>query len=222
MKINNKKLALGGIIGGILYMLANLLLHMSAGMTGDNPDPGWASMAAILSGISELLAVLGSVGFLMGFLSLYHMVSDTCGSKMRRQSVVPAIGVVGMALFHGNVNCIEPLIYKVLVQNGITAEVYTSMDAAISSSFAPVDLLILVAFYIQLIVLIYGVFSGKFGVKKWLIIFNPIVGLVLGVVLGMVLPGAVNGLSYGMRSLGEGLMYLIPYTYWKSAKPIAQ
>ena len=87
------------------------------------------------------------------------------------------------------------------------------MDAAISGSFAPVDLIILVTLYLQLIPLIYGVFSGRFGVKKGLVVFNPIIGLVLGLVLGAVLPSPIKAISYGLRNLGEGLMYLIPLAY---------
>ena len=216
MKANNKKLAAGGILGGILYMLATILVHTGAGMTGANPDPGWLSMPAILCGISELLAVLGAVGFLAGFISLYRMVSSTCGSGMRKLTLVSAFGVVGMALFHGNIHCVEPLVYQVLATGGVEASLYPAMDAAISGSFAPVDLLILVTFYLQLIVLFYSVLSGKAAVKKWLIVCNPITGLVLGVLLGAILPASANGLALGMRNLGEGLMYLIPYIYWKN------
>jgi len=70
--------------------------------------------------------------------------------------------------------------------------------------------------YLQLIILIYGVFSGKLGVKKWLILLNPVCGLIVGIVLGAVLPGNLSGIPMGMRNLGEGLMYLIPYAYWQN------
>lgn len=63
------------------------------------------------------------------------------------------------------INCIEPLVYKTLALSG-SESMFPAMDAAISGSFAPVDLLILAAFYLQLIILIYGVFSGKLGVKN--------------------------------------------------------
>ena len=72
--------------------------------------------------------------------------------------------IVGMVLFHGNINCIEPLVYQVLANHG-NETIYGEMDAIISSSFALVDLLIHVTFYLQLIVLLYGVFSGKFGIS---------------------------------------------------------
>ena len=212
---NNRKLALYGIIGGILMMLANILVHTGSGITGDNPDPGWLSIPAILCGVSEMLAVLGALGLLAGWVSLYRMTEESCGPKMQKLSLIPAFGVVGMALFHGNISCIEPLIYQVLSKNGGEG-MYHAMDTVISGSFAPVDLLILLTFYLQLIVLIYGVFSGKFGVKKWLIVFNPVVGLVLGVILGAILPPSLTGVSLGMRNLGEGLMFIIPLAYWRA------
>lgn len=216
MKSSNKKLAAGGIIGGILYMIATILVHTGAGMTGENPDPGWLSLPNMLCGISEILAVLGSVGLLAGFTSLYHMVKGTCGEGMRKLTLISAFGVVGMALFHGNIHCIEPLVYQVLQAGGQT-DLYPAMDAMISGSFAPVDLLILVTFYLQLIVLFYSVLSGKAAVKKWLLVCNPISGLILGIILGAVLPSSANGIALGMRNLGEGFLYIIPYMFWKSA-----
>jgi hypothetical protein len=37
-----------------------------------------------------------------------------------------------------------------------------------------------------------------------------------GIVLGAVLPRSLSGIPMGMRNLGEGLMYLIPYAYWQN------
>jgi len=211
---NNKKLAMGGVIGGCLYALSSILIHWGGAITGENPDPGWLTMDAMRCGTAELLALLGSVGLLAGFISLYRMVKESCGKKMTRLSLIPVVGVVGMALFHGNVSCIEPLLYPILAK-GSADSLYPDVDAAISGSFAPADLIILVTFYLQLIPLFYGVFSGRFGVKKGLIILNPILGLILGLVLGAILPSPIKAISFGLRNLGEGLMYLIPLAYWK-------
>ena len=215
MKLSNKVLSVSGIIGGILFMTANALVHIGSGMTGENPDTGWAGMPAYLCGISEFLSVIGAVCLLMGFIGFYRMVCDSCGTKMQTLAMIPAVGIVGMPLFHGNINCIEPLIYKVLADHG-NENIYGDMDAAISGSFAPVDLMILVTFYLQIIVLIYGVFSGRFGVKKYLIIFNPIIFLIFGALLSNILPVEISGIALGMRNLGEGLMYIIPFAYWKN------
>ncbi len=212
---NNRKLALGGVIGGCLYALSTILLHWGGAMTGENPDPGWLTMGSMRCGSAELLALFGSVGLLAGFVSLYRMVKDSCGKKMTTLAMIPAAGVVGMALFHGNVNCIEPLLYPIL-EKGNSSSLYPAIDAAVSSSFAPVDLIILLTFYLQLIPLIYGVFSGRFGVKKGLIAFNPVIGLILGLALDAILPCPAKAISYGMRNLGEGLIYLIPLAYWKA------
>ncbi len=171
-------------------------------------------MPSMLCGVSELLALIGTVGLLMGCIGTHLAVRETCGTKMQIFSLVPVIGIVGVPLFHGNINCIEPLIYQVLFKHGNT-EIYGDMDAVISGSIAPVDLLILVTFYLQLIVLIYGTLSGKFRAPKWLIVCNPIVFLILGAILTNVLPTSISGIALGMRNLGEGLMYLMPLAYWK-------
>lgn len=212
---NNKKLAMGGVIGGCLYALSSILIHWGGAITGENPDPGWLAMGAKRCGAAELLALLGSVGLLAGFISLFRMVKESCGKKMTGLALIPAVGVVGLALFHGNVSCIEPLLYPILVK-GNAAALYPAVDAAISGSFAPVDLIILVTFYLQLVPLIYGVFSRRFGVKKGLIVFNPILGLFLGLMFGALLPSPIKAISFGLRNLGEGLMYLIPLAYWRA------
>ena len=214
METNNRKFAAAGIIGGVLYFIASALVHVGTGMTGDNPDPGWLNISNLSSGMSELLALAGSVCILIGFISMYKMAEKTLGNAMRKLVTVSAVGIVGMALFHGNINCIEPIIYRTLDENGAEA-IYSAMDGAISGSFALVDLIILVAFYLQIIPVIYGVLSGKFGVRKWLIIFNPVIGLIIGIILGNILPAPVNGIAMGMRNLGEGMIYLIPAMYWR-------
>ena len=216
MEKNKRKFAVAGIIGGILYFIASALVHVGTGMTGENPDPGWLNISNVFSGLSELLALAGSVCILLGFISMYKMAEETLGKTMRNLVAVSAVGIVGMALFHGNINCIEPIIYRTLVENRAET-IYSAMDGAISGSFALVDLIILVTFYLQLIPMIYGILSGKFGVKKWLIIFNPVVGLIIGIIFGNILPAPANGIAMGMRNLGEGLIYIIPALYWKKA-----
>ena len=216
MEKNKRKFAVAGIIGGILYFIASALVHVGTGMTGENPDPGWLNISNVFSGLSELLALAGSVCILLGFISMYKMAEETLGKTMRNLIAVSAVGIVGMALFHGNINCIEPIIYRTLVENRAET-IYSAMDGAISGSFALVDLIILVTFYLQIIPMIYGILSGKFGVKKWLIIFNPVVGLIIGIIFGNILPTPANGIAMGMRNLGEGLIYIIPALYWKKA-----
>ena len=44
MKLNGKALTTGGIIGGMVLMIANAILHVGSGLTGENPDTGWAAM----------------------------------------------------------------------------------------------------------------------------------------------------------------------------------
>ena len=72
---NNRNLAVGGIIGGVLMMLANIIIHM--GTTGKTPDPGWIDMPGMLPGITEILAVLAAAGLLAGWVSLYRMVRES-------------------------------------------------------------------------------------------------------------------------------------------------
>ena len=48
------------IIGGVLMMLANIIIHMRT--TGKTPDPGWIDMPGMLPGITEILAVFVESG----------------------------------------------------------------------------------------------------------------------------------------------------------------
>lgn len=107
MKCNGKTLTVCGVIGGIVLMIANATVHIGSGMTGENPDTGWAAMPFVLCGISELLALIGALGLFMGCIGTHLAVRETCGTKMQTVSLIPVIGIVGIPLFHGNINCIE-------------------------------------------------------------------------------------------------------------------
>ena len=94
---NNRNLAVGGIIGGVLMMLANIMIHM--GTTGETPDPGWIDMPGMLPGITEILAVLAAAGLLAGWISFYRMVKDSCGSKMQKWPWFRLLGLWGCPCF---------------------------------------------------------------------------------------------------------------------------
>lgn len=211
---NNKTLAFCGIIGGLLMMLANILANTGTGMTGEIPDPGWLLLPPLLCGITEILALLGTVGYLAGWISLLRMIQKTCNRKLLHLAMVSAFGIVGMPLFHENISCIEPIVYQVLSQ-GQSVNLYSAFNSIVIHIFLPIDILIILAFYCQLFALILGIMSGQIVIKKGLIFFTPVTGLILSVILWITLPGAIKGIGLGIRNLSEGLMYLIPLYYWK-------
>lgn len=215
MKTNFKSLALIGVFGGIICMLSNWILFMGSPDVMANPDPSWIEFSSIRYALSEILIVVGTAGCLGGFISMYMMVKDTCGKGMQRFAAVGAIGIVGTAMAHSNFGCVEPLIYKVLMQNDISTNVYLQIDEMISSHFGLADVVVVFASVTQAIIAIYLVLSGK--AKKWMLLYNIIVTFAIGFVIKAILNNAVgNVLLCGAKSFGEAAMYLIPYRYWKN------
>ena len=86
MKTNFKKLGLFGIIGGIIYVIANALVYFGTGDIFANPDPFWLKMSSVRIALSEVLIIFGSAGYLCGFISLYAMVKENCDKFFYRNN----------------------------------------------------------------------------------------------------------------------------------------
>jgi len=89
----------------------------------------------------------------------------------------------------------------------------------IATWITPVDLVIIIALYVQFIVLGYMILSKKSGLSRWFILVSPIGAIALGILWAVVFKGTVVEGTWGAcESLGEGLMYITVWTYWKKQK----
>lgn len=216
MKTNFVKLSVLGIIGGVLCVLSNVALYAGTQDIFANPDPFWLQFNTVRVAASEVLILFGCAGLLCGFISMYAMVKENCGKGLQILAACGVVAVVGTTLGHGNFGCIEPLVYNVLCNNGISETVYAQVDEIISSHFGLADVLIAFSSILQAVVVIILVVSKKAGVSRWMCLCNMIFTFALALILSKALN---NSFGYSLlgcsKSIGETVMFTVPYLYWK-------
>ena len=61
------------------------------------------------------------------------------------------------------------------------------------------------------------ILSGRSGLSRWYILLGPIGAAALGLLWKTIFGGSVVSGAWGScESLGEGLMYLTAFIYWKN------
>ena len=96
MESNNRKLALAGIIGTIVYAVADLFLYLGTDIASDNKIslwqvPEWRLMTSMWIG------VIGSLLLLLGFISLARMFNKVF-EKAGKFLILPAFLCIGGVL----------------------------------------------------------------------------------------------------------------------------
>lgn len=215
--LTNRRLAACGILGGVLYMVSDLFLFLSPNLSGSVPDAAWTGMGAWRFAASVWIALPGSGLLLCGFVSLYNMVRETCGKFWRRLTLCGAAGVAGVLLAHTQIGVLPPLLYKAMARQGLSDEQFKLVHEGLSAYLSPMTVLIIVLFYTQLAVILYVVLSGRFGLRRRILLY--MFGVTLAVTASLALTLSLFGIRGGIgcgESLFEGMMYLIPFWYWKT------
>ena len=215
MASNNRKLALAGIIGTIVYAVADAFLYLGTDIASDNKItlwevPEWRLMASMWIG------VIGSLMLLLGFISLAKMFGRVF-KKAGKFLILPAFLCIGGVLYmHFVLGVYAPLTYNSAVKAGVTAEQFSVLLANAESYMNPLTLVLVILGYSTEIVLIYGILSGRFGLKKRLVSF--MFGGYALAVLALALIGKLTG-EYGLLGSVESLLemtFFIPaYFYWR-------
>ncbi len=215
MASNNWKLALAGIIGTIVFAVADAFLYLGTDIASDNKItlwqvPEWRLMTSMWIG------VIGSLLLLLGFISLARMF-DKVFEKAGRFLILPAFLCIGGVLYmHFALGVYAPLTYNSAVKAGITAEQFLVLLANAESYMNPLTIVLVILGYSTEIVLIFGILSGKFGLRKRLVSF--MFGGYALVVLAIALIAKLTG-EYGILGSVESLLemtFFIPaYIYWR-------
>ena len=97
MESNNRKMALAGIIGTIVYAVADAFLYLGTDIASDNKItlwevPEWRLMASMWIG------VIGSLLLLLGFISLAKMFGRVF-KKAGKFLILPAFLCIGGVLY---------------------------------------------------------------------------------------------------------------------------
>lgn len=215
MASNNRKMALAGIIGTIVYAVADAFLYVGTDIASDNKItlwqvPEWRLMASMWIG------VIGSLMLLLGFISLAKMFGRVF-KKAGKFLILPAFLCIGGVLYmHFALGVYAPLTYNSAVKAGVTAEQFSVLLANAESYMNPLTLVLVILGYSTEIVLIYGILSGRFGLKKRLVsfMFGGYALLVLVIALIAKLTGEY-GLLGSVESLLEMTFFIPAYSYWR-------
>lgn len=208
-------MALAGIIGTIVYAVADAFLYVGTDIASDNKItlwqvPEWRLMTSMWIG------VIGSLMLLLGFISLAKMFGRVF-KKAGKFLILPAFLCIGGVLYmHFALGVYAPLTYNSAVKAGVTAEQFSVLLANAESYMNPLTLVLVILGYSTEIVLIYGILSGRSGLKKRLLLF--MFGGYALAVLVLVLTAKLTG-EYGILGSVESLLemtFFIPaYCYWR-------
>lgn len=215
MESNNRKMALAGIAGTIVYAVADAFLYLGTDIASDNKItlwqvPEWRLMASMWIG------VIGSLMLLLGFISLAKMFGRVF-KKAGKFLILPAFLCIGGVLYmHFALGVYAPLTYNSAVKAGVTAEQFSVLLANAESYMNPLTLVLVMLGYSTEIILIYGILSGSFGLKKRLVsfMFGGYALLVLVIALIAKLTGEY-GLLGSVESLLEMTFFIPAYCYWR-------
>lgn len=206
---------MAGIAGTIVYAIADGFLYLGTDIASDNKlslwqVPEWRLMTSMWIG------VIGSLLLLLGFISLARMFNKVF-EKAGRFLILPAFLCIGGVLYmHFTLGVYAPLTYNSAVKAGVTAEQFSVLLKNAESYLNPLTGVLVILGYSTEIVLIYGILSGRFGLKKRLlpIMFGGYFALVAVIVLIAKITGEF-GLLGSTESLLEMTFFIPAFCYWK-------
>ena len=215
MVSSNRKMAMAGIAGAIVYAIADGFLYLGTDIASDNKlslwqVPEWRLMTSMWIG------VIGSLLLLLGFISLARMFNKVF-EKAGRFLILPAFLCIGGVLYmHFTLGVYAPLTYNSAVKAGVSAEQFSVLLKNAESYLNPLTGILVILGYSTEIVLIFGILSGKFGLKKRLlpIMFGGYFALVAVIVLIAKITGEF-GLLGSTESLLEMTFFIPAFCYWK-------
>jgi hypothetical protein len=162
------------------------------------------------------IGVIGSLLLLLGFISLARMFNKVF-EKAGRFLILPAFLCIGGVLYmHFTLGVYAPLTYNSAVKAGVSAEQFSVLLKNAESYLNPLTGILVILGYSTEIVLIYGILSGKFSLKKRLlpIMFGGYFALVAVIVLIAKITGEF-GLLGSTESLLEMTFFIPAYIYWR-------
>ncbi len=215
MVSSNRKMAMAGIAGTIVYAIADGFLYLGTDIASDNKIslwqvPEWRLMTSMWIG------VIGSLLLLLGFISLARMFEKVF-KKAGKFLILPAFLCIGGVLYmHFTLGVYAPLTYNSAVKAGVSAEQFSVLLKNAESYLNPLTGVLVILGYSTEIVLIYGILSGKFGLKKRVLplMFGGYFALVAVIVLIAKITGEF-GLLGSTESLLEMTFFIPAFCYWK-------
>lgn len=159
----SKYLAIAGICGAVIYAIADLFLYMGTDIFDDTSlwnVPEWRLMTSMRIG------VIGSLLMILGFISLYRLYDEVFG-RIGKLLITPSFLCVGGILYmHFTLGVYAPLTFQSARKAGVTEVAATALIQNANRYLNPLTIVLVVLGYLTELVLIYGILSGRFGLKK--------------------------------------------------------
>lgn len=211
----NKNLALYGIIGAVLYAIADLFLYVGVQIESGNllsycHVEEWRLMA------SMWLSLFASLGLLCGFISLYQLVKKSFGEKFKFIMILPLLACGGILYCHFVLGVYNPLTYQSAIKAGVSESQIVQVLESAALYLNPLTMAIVLCGYITELIVIVGVLSGKFGLKKRFLLFMYLgYAIFYTFVILLVKITGITGLRGVLESLFETTFFLPAFFAWK-------
>ena len=212
---NNARMAFAGICGAVVYAIADFFLYLGTDyFSGDKLSvwqvPEWRLMA------SMWIAVIGSLLLLAGYMSLSKMYVDVFKKAGNILSIPFTLCFGGVLYMHYAIGVYGALTYNSAVKAGVTQEQFTVMLSNAESWLNPLTLTLIALGYSTEIVLLYGILSGKFGLKKRVAAFMfGGYAVVAGILILIAKLTGDWGITCSLESLLETTFFIPAFLYWR-------
>ena len=208
--------ALLGFIGGIFFMIGDCLIFCYKGYSNADIDPLWSEVAEWRFVLSAWLGFLGMALMLPAFYSYYKMIEETCGKILRVMATFMAVGVASTGFLHFALGSLLPITYKSILSSGGTEEIAVAVAEHWQSILAPLDVVLIAFLCLEYITHFAAVISGKIGLPRLMCLAGPLGAVLSGMIWKMIFKDTVMEGAWGAcESLGEALVFLTAYVYWK-------
>ncbi|WP_365699129.1 DUF6796 family protein [Ruminococcus sp.] len=211
-----KRYSLSGLLGGIVFMVGDCLLFCYEGAQDKTVEPAWADMAEWRFVASAVLGFVGMTLMLPAFIAFYKMIAACCGRAARAFASLSFIGVASTGYLHFALGTLLPVTCKAVLESGGTAALAEQAALHWADRVKYIDLVLIGFLSIVYLLHIYVTLSGKSGLKRPMCLVGITGALAAGLLWKVIFGNtAIGGAWCACESLGEGLIYLTTYFYWK-------
>lgn len=210
----SRKMAVAGILGAVIYGIADMFLYMGTELFSKDPTALWR-IAEWRGMVSMGIGVAGSLLMFLGFLSLQRLYACAFG-RWGKVLILPSFLCIGGVLYmHYTLGVYAPLTFQSAVKAGVPEAMAVDMIQKASAYMNPLTAVLVVLGYFTELVLLYGILSGRFGLKKRTLLYMyGGYALVFG---AFWLIGRLTGewgLTGSLESLFETMFFIPAFLYW--------
>ena len=144
------------------------------------------------------------------------MIENKKKKILRVTATFMAIGVASTGFLHFALGSLLPITYKSILSSGGTEEIAYAVAEHWQSILAPLDLVLIAFLCLEYFTHLAAVISGKIGLPRLMCLVGPLGAVLSGMIWKMLFKDNVMEGAWGAcESLGEALVFLTAYVYWK-------